>query len=137
MFSLSFIENKRIVLFDGSCGLCNKSIKFIIRHEKKKELYFSALQSEFGTSVLKHFGLVGQDSIVFIENGKAFIKSGAAIRICKYLKIPWPMIMGFIIVPPFIRNFFYDFIARNRIKWFGVAEYCEMITPELRKRFLD
>ena len=77
------------------------------------------------------------NSIVLIENGKADTKSGAALRICKYLKGGWPLMMGFIIVPPFIRNAVYDYIAKNRIKWYGNSDYCEMITSELKKRFLE
>jgi predicted DCC family thiol-disulfide oxidoreductase YuxK len=132
------IKNKAIVLFDGSCGLCNRSVKFILRHEKKNELYFSPLQSEFGKAILEKFNLVGKtDSVVFIKNGKAYIKSAAALRFTAYLKGLWPLLFGLIIVPPFIRNWVYDYIASNRITWFGTADYCDMLTPELKKRFLE
>ena len=138
MFDLNSIQNKNIILFDGNCGLCNRSIKFILRKEKEQGFFYTALQSESGKSILKHFDLEGKaDSIVFIEKGKAHIKSGAALRICKYLKGVLPLMMGFIIVPPFIRNAVYDYIAKNRIKWYGSTEYCEMMTPELKKRFLE
>ncbi len=118
--------------------MCNRSIKFILRKEKQSELFFAALQSDFGKNILKQFGLEGKaDSIVLIENGIAHTKSGAALRICKYLKGGWPLMLGFIIVPPFIRNAIYDYIAKNRIKWYGTTEYCEMMRPELKKRFLE
>lgn len=138
MNNANIYKDKSIVLFDGSCGLCNRSIRFVLKKEKEASLYFSALQSDFGQTALKHFNIAGKtDSIVFIQNGKAFIKSGAALRICLRLKNLWPLMMGFIIVPPFIRNAVYDYIAKNRIKWFGTADYCEMMTPELKQRFLD
>lgn len=137
MGNTEIIKNKAIVLFDGSCGLCNKSVRFILKHEKNKELYFSALQSEIGKQLLKQFNLQNADSIVFIKDQKAFIKSSGALQLTKYLKGLWPLLFAFYIVPKFIRNGVYDYIARNRIKWFGTADYCEMMTPELKNRFLD
>lgn len=131
-------ENKLIVLFDGDCGLCSRSVKFILKKEKHHHLLFSALQSKPGNEYLEQFQLKGKaDSIVFIKNNKTFIKSSAALRLCLELKGLWPLMMGFIIVPPFIRDAVYDYIAKNRIKWFGNADYCEMMTPELRDRFLE
>jgi predicted DCC family thiol-disulfide oxidoreductase YuxK len=135
---LETIKDKNILLFDGSCGLCNDSIKFVLKREKNSELYFSPLQSEFGKKILKEFDLNdGTDSMVFIQNGKPYIKSSAALRLTKFLKAGWPLMAGFLIVPGFIRNAVYDLIARNRITWFGSADYCEMMTPELRKRFIE
>lgn len=137
MLDINSISDKKIILFDGNCGLCNRSIKFVLRKEKTDELYFAALQSEFGKQILKHFDLEKVDTVVFVKNGKAFTKSSAALRICSYLKGLWPLMMGFIIVPAFLRDMVYDLIAENRIKWYGTAEYCEMMTPELKNRFLE
>ena len=129
-------KNQLIVLFDGNCGLCNRSVRFVLKHEKNNELYFSALQSELGKQYLKQFDLENKtNSIVFIKNGKAFIKSGGALRLTKYLKGLWPLLYCFIIVPKFIRDAVYDYIAKNRIKWYGTADYCEMMTPDLKKDF--
>ncbi len=138
MNEISDINSKTVLFFDGSCGLCNRSVKFVLRKEKKSELIFSALQSEFAKKTLQPFNLEGKlDSMVFLENGKIHLQSSAALRVTKYLKGLWPLMMIFIIVPPFIRNGIYNYIAKNRITWFGTADYCEMMTPELRKRFLE
>jgi predicted DCC family thiol-disulfide oxidoreductase YuxK len=132
------LKNKNILLFDGSCGLCNNSIKFVLKREKNKELLFSPLQSEFGKKILKEFNIdEGSDTMVFIQNNKAYIKSSAALRLAKYMKAGWPLMSAFLIIPSFIRNAVYDYIAGNRITWFGNADYCEMMTPELRKRFIE
>lgn len=134
----SGIDNKNILFFDGNCGLCNRSVKFVLRKEKKNELLFSALQSGFAKKTLRSFELKDQlDSMVLLENGKIYTESSAALRITKYLKGLWPLMMAFLIVPPFIRNAVYRYIAKNRITWFGMADYCEMMTPELKKRFLE
>src|SRR5207253_1232477 len=96
---------KSIILFDGTCGLCNKSVKFVLKREKSKTLFYSALQSEFGKKTLEKFDLGGEtDSMVLIENGKAHTRSGAALRSTKYMRGLWPLAMVLLIVPPFIRN---------------------------------
>ena len=123
-------------MFDGQCGLCNRSVKFILRKEKHHELLFSPLQSEFGKTLLQKFN-INSNSIVYIHKNKAYTKSGAALRLCLQLKGLWPMMIVFIIVPAFIRNAIYDFIAKKRIAWFGNADYCEMMTTEVRDRFRE
>ncbi|MBL7895836.1 MAG: DUF393 domain-containing protein [Bacteroidia bacterium] len=129
-------ENKDIVLFDGVCGLCNRSVKFLIRKERKPELVFSPLQSAYGKSLLEKYG-ISTDSIVYVQNNKAYTKSGAALRLCLRLKGLWPLMIVFMIVPYFIRDFVYDYIAKNRITWFGSTGYCEVITEEMRDRFVE
>lgn len=132
------INTKTILFFDGNCGLCNRSVKFVLRKEKDTELIFSPLQSEFAKKTLQPLNLKNEmDTMVLLENGKIHLQSSAALRVTKYLKGLWPLMMIFIIVPPFIRNAIYNYIAKNRITWFGTADYCEMMTPELRKRFLE
>jgi len=129
-------ENKDVVLFDGVCGLCNRSVKFLIRKERKSELVFSPLQSAYGKSLLEKYD-ISTDSIVYVHNNKAYTKSGAALRLCLRLKGLWPLMIVFMIVPYFIRDFVYDYIAKNRITWFGSADYCEVMTEETKKRFTE
>lgn len=77
------------------------------------------------------------DSVIFIENGKAYTKSEAALRIAKYFGDVWKLLRIFAIVPNFIRNFFYDVIAKNRYKWFGKRESCMIPNEEERGRFVE
>lgn len=130
--------HKTILLFDGYCNMCNSSVQFVLRHEKNSHLLFTSLQSEAGTELLKQYNIDPSktDSFVLIENNKAYIKSSAALRTTKYLKGLYPILFGFIIVPPFIRNFVYDFIAKNRYKWYGKLDSCMMPDENLAKRFL-
>ena len=132
------ISNKTILFFDGNCGLCNRSVKFVLRKEKNHELFFSPLQSEFAKKILKQYNLAAEaDSMILLEKGKVYLQSSASLRTTKYLKGLWTLMMIFIIVPPFIRNAIYNYVAKNRISWFGTADYCEMMTPELKKRFVE
>ncbi len=132
------LKHKTILLFDGYCNLCNSSVQFVLKHEKKEELYFTSLQSEAGIEILKHYSIdVNKvDSLVLIEYNKAYIKSSAALRATKYLKGLYPLLFSFIIVPAFIRNFVYDFIARNRYKWYGKSDTCMIPDKQVSHRFL-
>lgn len=113
-------------------------MKFVLRKEKNQELFFSPLQSEFAKKTLVPFNLGDNlDSMILLQNGKVYLKSSGSLRVTKYLKALWPSAQALLIVPPFIRNFIYNYIAKNRITWFGTADYCEMMTPELKKRFLE
>ena len=132
------LKDKTILLFDGYCNLCHSSVQFVLKHEKKPDLYFSSLQSPLGIELLNKYSIDPNetDSLVLIENNKAFTKSSAALRLSKHLKGIYPLAFCFIIVPPFIRNCVYDYIAKNRYKWYGKKDSCMVPNPDLNKRFL-
>lgn len=127
-----------VILFDGVCNLCNSMVQFVIKKDSKKLFQFASLQSAYGQQILQKFKLPTTvlNSFVLLEDGKIYTKSTAALRVAKQLKGLWPLLYGFIIVPTFIRNGVYDFIAKNRYKWFGKQETCWLPTPDLRDRFL-
>lgn len=128
-----------VIFFDGVCNLCNGAVQFVITHDKNEYFKFAALQSDFAQSMLSDLTLEVKrgDSFILVENGRVFEQSTAALRIAKKLGGLWPLLYGFIIVPPLIRNAVYRFIAHNRYKWFGKRESCWIPTPALRNRFLD
>ena len=132
------LTNNPILLFDGNCNLCNNSVKFIFKHEKKPTLLFASLQSEKGIELLKQMNInhLNIDSIVLIKNQKIYIKSSAALRLTLYLKGLYPLLFCLLIIPPFIRNKVYDFIAKNRYKWFGKTESCMIPDKSISNRFL-
>lgn len=133
------MKQSSIILFDGVCNLCNSSVQFVIKHDKDKKFMFASLQSTAGQLLLKQFDLPLQDfnSFILIENEKVFLKSTAALMVAKQLKGAVKLLYGFIIVPTFIRNGAYNFIAKNRYKWFGKKESCILPTAELKARFLN
>lgn len=132
------MSTQPIILFDGVCNFCNGAVNFTIKRDKSKIIKFAPLQSEAGRRLTTQYGLPENDmrSFLFIENGKMYNRSTAALRVCRYLKGLWPLMYGFIIVPAFIRNAVYDFIARNRYKWFGQKDECMIPTADVRGRFL-
>jgi predicted DCC family thiol-disulfide oxidoreductase YuxK len=128
-----------VILFDGLCNLCNRSVQFILQREKDDALRFASLQSATGQELLKKNGLPLTDinTFVFIENGRAYTRSTAALRVCRRLKGPWPLLYGFMIVPGFLRNGVYDLVARKRYKWFGKRQECMVPAPRWQARFLE
>jgi len=125
-----------ILFFDGECNLCNSSVQFVIRHDKKKQFLFGTLQSESGKDALKALGDKAPDSIVLFYKGRYYVRSGAVLRVCKLLGGAWSLLYVFVIVPRFISDAIYDLVSRNRYKWFGKRSECMVPTPELKGRFL-
>ena len=131
--------NKKIILFDGVCNLCNSAVQFVIKHDKKDVFRFVALQSDLGQEIIKHIGIDSKhiDSIVLYEPGIAYYyKSEAALEIARNLGGFFHFGTIFSIIPTIIRNKIYDYVAKNRYKWYGKKESCMMPTPELKTKFL-
>jgi len=130
--------HKPVIFFDGVCNLCNAAVQFTIEHDSRGFFEFTALQGEFAQSVLPKLSVDvnKMNSILLLEGDQIYTKSSAALRIAKRLNGLWPLLYGFIIVPKFIRDFFYDIIAKNRYKWWGRQESCWVPTPELKSKFL-
>lgn len=128
-----------IVFFDGVCNFCNGTINFVIDRDKKNRFKFAPLQSELAKETLPKYGVNPEDldSIVLIQNGKAYQKSSAVLKIAKELSMPWSLIYGFYFIPAFIRNPIYVLIAKNRYKLFGKSESCRIPTPEMRAKFIQ
>jgi predicted DCC family thiol-disulfide oxidoreductase YuxK len=137
---LNLPKNKKIILFDGVCNLCNSAVQFIIKHDKKDVFRFVALQSELGQEILTYIGIDSKniDSIVLYEPGVAYYyKSDAALQIAKSLNGLYSLGVIFKIIPIGIRNKLYDYIAKNRYKWYGKKESCMIPSPELKMKFLE
>jgi predicted DCC family thiol-disulfide oxidoreductase YuxK len=133
------MEKGPVILFDGVCNLCNGAVQFVIQKDKNAQFRFASLQSENGQKLLHQFQLPQADftSFVLIENGKAYTRSTAALRVARKLSGAIKLLYGFIIVPVFIRDAVYNYIGKNRYKWFGKKDACMIPTPELKNRFLN
>jgi predicted DCC family thiol-disulfide oxidoreductase YuxK len=127
-----------IVLFDGVCNLCNGSIQFLIKRDRKAYFRFASLQSDTGQKLQADLGMDPQalDSVILVEGDRWYKESDAAFRIARSLPGAWKLLTAFRIIPRPLRDAMYRWIARNRYRWFGKAETCWLPTPELRSRFL-
>lgn len=133
-------KDKKIILFDGFCNLCNSSVQYVIKHDKKDIFRFVSIQSELGQKIVKHIGInpIHIDSIVLYEPGISYYyKSTAALEIAKGLSGVFTLATFFIILPTRIRDLIYDYVAKNRYKWYGKKESCMIPTLELKGKFLD
>lgn len=136
---MEFPKDKKIILFDGVCNLCESSVQFIIKHDKKDVFRFVALQSDLGKKIMQYIGIESDniDSIVLYNPGVAyFYKSNAAIEIARDLDGLFQFATIFRIIPSSIRNGIYDYIAKNRYSWYGKKEHCLLPTNELKVKFL-
>ena len=128
-----------VVLFDGVCNLCDRSVQFILDRDRAGVFRFASLQSDTGRALLVDHQLDPDAlaSVVVVDGDRAFTKSDAALRIAKDLRFPWNMLTAFRIVPRFIRDAVYGWVARNRYRWFGTREACRIPTPDVAARFID
>ncbi|MEH7419082.1 thiol-disulfide oxidoreductase DCC family protein [Neobacillus drentensis] len=129
---------ERIILFDGQCNLCNSSVQFILKRDLNGIFKFTSIQGKIGQELLKKHGLrTDINSFVLLEDGKFYLKSDAALRVCKELMGFWKLLTILLVVPPFLRDYVYNYVASNRYKWFGKNESCLLPSPEWKSRFLE
>ena len=132
-------KNKKIILFDGVCNLCNAAVQFIIEKDKKDIFRFVALQSDLGKEITNHIGVNPEkiDSIILYEPGIAYhLKSDAALKIASELGGIYGFLSVLSFLPNKINDTIYDYIAKKRYKWYGKKEHCMIPTPELKAKFL-
>ena len=129
----------RLILFDGECNLCDQSVQFVFARNPEKNLHFSSLQSEFSKTQRIKFDLSAdnKNSIIFIDGSQTYTKSTAVIKIGRYLNFPWRLIGIFIYIPQSWRDVLYNWVARNRINWFGRSQHCLVGNSELQARILS
>eukprot|EP01137_Pigoraptor_chileana_P024619 Opistho-2@7295 len=129
---------QNIIFFDGVCNLCNGAVQFAIQRDNQDIFRFASLQSDVAATELAKYGINPNqlNSIVLLEDGKVYQQSTAALRIARRLNNPWPLLYAFILVPKFIRDGVYRFIAKYRYKWFGKKESCWVPTAGLKRKFL-
>lgn len=132
------IDNHPVLLFDGVCNLCNASVQWVLLHDKKGIFKFAALQSETGQALLRQHGLDGQNfnTVVLVDQNRALLKSDVPLEITHKLGGFWQLFSVFKIIPKSIRDLVYDWVARNRYKWWGRRESCMLPRPEWKGRFV-
>lgn len=131
-------KDKAVILFDGVCNVCNGFVQFMIPRDPKGYFKFASLQSEIGQQILKAYDLPAEElsTVILVEGGKVYTHSDVAIRASRHMSGLWPAFSIFSVVPRFLRDGIYNWIARNRYRWFGQREQCMIPTPDIRQRFL-
>ncbi|MDB5351878.1 MAG: thiol-disulfide oxidoreductase [Planctomycetota bacterium] len=131
-------SDKAILIFDGVCNFCNRSVNFVMKRDRRGRFLFASNQSEAGAALLRKFGVdpASVQSIYLVEGDRLWSKSAAAAQIARRLPFPWNLGYASVIVPRVFRDGVYDWIARNRYRWFGKADSCRLPTQDERSRFL-
>lgn len=132
-------DGKSIILFDGVCTLCNASIDFVMKRDRTNRFLVGALQEPISKKLLSDFQVdpAYLDSLVLVEKGKIYFRSTAALRIAKRLSGAWPLFYLFIVIPAFVRDPIYDWIGKNRYRWFCMKSTCRIPSAEERNKFLS
>ncbi len=136
---ISQSTNTPILLFDGVCNLCNASVQWVLKRDPKGQFRFAALQSEAGQQILHQQGLSSEhfDTVVLALGDRIFLRSDAPLEIVRRLGGLWGLLYFFKIFPRPFRDAIYNFVARNRYRWFGRREECMLPRPEWKERFLS
>jgi predicted DCC family thiol-disulfide oxidoreductase YuxK len=134
-----FADDRPIIIFDGKCVLCSAFAGFILRTDRDRRFRMLAAQSEVGDALYRHFGLdpVQYETFILLQEGCAFFRSEAAIRIVAGLGGPWRLVVAARILPLWLRDKLYDLIARNRLRWFGARATCYVPAPSEADRFIS
>lgn len=134
-----FPDDKPVIVFDGICVMCSAWVKFVLRHDTKRIYRLLHAQSELGTALYRHYGLnpIDYETNLLIENGRAYDRSTGSIRMCAGLGLPWSLAVVLRIFPRGLRDAVYEFVARNRYRWFGQTETCYLPDEADKARFLS
>lgn len=131
-------RQESIILFDGVCNLCSHSTNFIIQHDPQHRFKFAPLQSVAGQALLRQYHLPAEKltSVILIEHGRVYDRSTAVLRMARRLNKLWPLAYCLMVVPPFLRDTIYNWVARHRYQWFGQRDTCMIPTSDVKARFL-
>ena len=134
-----FPDDRPVVIFDGMCVLCSGGARWLMRLDRKARFRLMAAQSEIGAALFRHYGLVGDDyeTMLLLEDGVLWQKSDAWLRICRILGFPWSVATLLWWVPRRLRDGLYEWVARNRFRWFGRRESCFLPSPGQAERFIQ
>lgn len=131
-------DDEPLILFDGECNLCTGAVQWIIRRDPRARLRFARRDGAIGRAVYARAGFAElPQSMAFVHRGKLLLRSAAALAIARWLVFPWPLSSVWLVVPRPLRDLVYDWIAKNRYRWFGKRQECWVPTPALRARFVD
>lgn len=134
----AFPDKHPVIIFDGYCALCSGWANFVLRHDRHAKYRLLSAQSALGKALYVHYGLDPDDyqTNILIENGHAWFKSRGSIRMVAGLGLPWSLVSLLRIFPVFAMDFLYDFVAKNRLRFFGKRESCYLPPAEYANRFI-
>lgn len=136
--AIPLLPKHPVLFYDGVCNFCNNTVQFVYRNDRSRSIQFAALQSDLAAAWLRPLGHDPAElsSLMYLQDGRVFKRSTAALRMAWRMGGWLRLTSVFWLVPPFIRDAVYDWVARNRYRWFGQLDACALPTSDLRARFL-
>lgn len=131
-----FDTSRPVFVFDGHCVLCSGGASWIMGLDRKGKIAFASAQSDLGQALYAHFGEAFDDTYMIVDGGRAYTKSSGYFHMCRILGGPWHLLRVFALIPRPLRDWAYGLIARNRYRWFGKTDLCQLLTEDQRKRLL-
>jgi predicted DCC family thiol-disulfide oxidoreductase YuxK len=135
----SFPDDRPILIFDGNCVLCSTFVQFILRTDRERRFRLLAAQTPIGAALYRHFGLNPTDyeTNILLEDGRVWLKSEGSLRIFERLGFPWSLMSVGRLLPRFVRDWLYEIVARNRLRWFGRRQTCYLPDATHADRFIE
>lgn len=132
----SYPDGKALFIFDGICVLCSTGVQDLIKYDKNDGFRFATIQSDFGLSFYRHYGIDKDATYLLIADGLAYTKTDGYLKTCQILGGFWKIFLVLSLVPRTWRDWIYDLVARNRYKWFGITTHCSLKKPEWRSKII-
>jgi predicted DCC family thiol-disulfide oxidoreductase YuxK len=133
----AFPDDKPLFIFDGVCVLCSGGAGWLMRHDRKRRFRLSAAQSPVGAALYAHYGIAMDATYLLVSDGLPYTKSGGYLQMCRIVGGWWKTLLILGLIPRALRDWAYDIVARNRYRWFGKVEYCELISAELKSTLIE
>lgn len=132
------MNDNPVMLYDGVCNLCNRSVRFVLERDSRHLFRFASLQSKEAQAILSRYGVTIQmDTIYLVQDGELHDRSSAALRIMAKLSAPWPLMAVFLVIPKPLRDWVYNIVGKNRYRLFGRTDACQLPDEAVRRYFLD
>jgi len=135
--NISKASEAPILFYDGVCNLCNWGVDFVLKHEKDQAILFASIQSHSAQTYLRNtWGITHMESVIFIKSGKVYDSSDVIMQVANHLKMPYRFLNYFKVVPTFIRDGLYQWVAKKRYSLFGKKSDCRLPTAQEKYRFI-
>jgi predicted DCC family thiol-disulfide oxidoreductase YuxK len=133
----AFLDDRPLFVFDGVCVLCSGGAAWLMRHDKRRVFRLTPAQSPLGAALYAHYGIDWNETYLLVSGGLPYTRSSGYLQMCRVTGGWWRLFLVCRAIPRVVRDWGYDFVARNRYRWFGKVEYCQLIPEDMRVTLLD
>lgn len=133
----AFDDSRPLYVFDGECVLCSRGAAFLMRHDPAGRIRFTSARGHLGQALYAHFGVPLDETYLLLDRGRLYTKTDGFLHVFRLLGGWWRPLTAGALVPRAVRDAAYGVLARNRLRWFGRADHCALLTPDQRARLIE